>query len=403
MPVRSLLRKGLVMIPVHSFDMSSPNPIKHWRERGSRVLHALVDAPLQGLLGRQHRAQHQPGAGPGVLFISPDAVPTSVCLVRIDGQELERIDQPSLAEVKAARERGGRLWLDVSGFADDGQLREIGELFQLHPLTLADVVNVDRQTKVDALEDGALIITQVLQLGSPQEDPGVVQLGLVMMDGVLLSFRERHGPLFEPVLERMERSTSRLRTEDLDYLAQALLDVAVDAAFPVVEVLAERIDAIEDDIMAGKGQGLLIEIHRQRRALITLGRLLWRQRDLMARLLRDEQVFRRQTQMYLRDVYDRTVQLLDMVETTRELAASLLEIHLSISANRSNQIMKTLTIMASIFIPLTFIAGVYGMNFEWMPELGWKAGYPAALLLMLGVAVVLLLWFRQRGWLQDER
>lgn len=382
--------------------MNSVNPLKQWRDLGGRVLHAVVEAPLQRLLGRQHHAQHQPGAGPGVLFIAPDAVATQLRLVRVDHEGVERIDQPSLAEVQAARERGGRLWLDVSGFADDRTLRDIGEVFQLHPLTLADLVNVDRQTKVDVLDDSSLIITQVLQLGAPQEDPGVVQLGLVMAGDVLLSFRERPGPLFDPVLERLNRPTSRLRSEELDYLAQALLDVAVDAAFPVVELLAERIDAIEDEIMAGHGQRRMMEIHRQRRALIALGRLLWRQRDLMARLLRDEQIFRRPTQIYLRDVYDRTVQLLDMVETTRELAASLVEIHLSTSANRSNQIMKTLTIMASIFIPLTFIAGVYGMNFDIMPELQWRYGYLLALVLMLVVAVGLLAWFYRRGWLRSD-
>jgi magnesium transporter len=164
-------------------------------------------------------------------------------------------------------------------------------------------------------------------------------------------------------------------------------------------MLADQIDLVEEKVMDGQGQASMSEIHSHRRVLIMLGRLFWRQRDLLARLLRDEEIFRQETQIFLRDVYDGTVQLLDMVETTRELAASLVEIHLSISANRSNQIMQTLTITASIFIPLTFIAGIYGMNFEVMPELSHPLGYPAVLALMLTVSAGLLLWFRRRGWL----
>lgn len=382
--------------------MSTPGPFRQWRDLGSRFLHSMIEMPIQRLLGRQHPSRHRPGAGPGTLFIAPDAAPTRIRLVRIDAEGVERLDQPDAAAIEQARRRGGRLWLDVTGFADDELLRELGRLFDLHPMTLADLVNVNRQSKVDTVGETGLIITQILQLGADDHPPDIVQLGLVMQGDVLLSFRERAGPLFDPVLERLERPTSRLRSEPMDYLGQALLDVAVDAAFPVVEALADRIDDIDDRIMAGEGQQLMVEIHGQRRALITLSRLLWRQRDLMARLLRDETVFRRETQIYLRDAYDRTIQLLDMIETTRELAASLVEIQLSISANRSNQIMKTLTIMASIFIPLTFVAGVYGMNFEWMPELGWKAGYPLVLLFMLIVSLGLLLWFRRRGWLGDD-
>lgn len=173
----------------------------------------------------------------------------------------------------------------------------------------------------------------------------------------------------------------------------------MEASYPVVEALADQLDEAEEAVMSGRGQSMLGDIQSQRRALIALGRIFWRQRDPMARLLRDAEIFRSETHIYLRDVYDSTVQLMDMVETTRELAASLLEIHMSISANRTNEVMKTLTIMASIFIPLTFIAGIYGMNFENMPELAQPWGYFVALGIMAAVAGGLLLWFRRRGWL----
>jgi magnesium transporter len=374
--------------------------LQQLQDLARRFVRSVVETPIHHIFGQPQRSgQREPGAPPGTLFIADDAAATQVRLWRIDDTGVEFLDDPDTQDISKTRLKGGRIWLDVAGFADDERIRAIAELFDLHPMVLADLINVDRQTKVNTLDEQALIVLQMLHLESADQRPGLGQLGLLLEDDLLISFRERPEDIFTPVLERLDRPTSRLRKQPLDYLACALLNLAVEASFPVVEALADRIDEAEDQVMVGRGNELLADIHRQRRALITLGRIFWRQRDLMGRLLRDEEIFRRETHLYLRDVYDCTVQLMDMVETTRELAASLVEIHLSISANRSNEIMKTLTIMASIFIPLTFIAGVYGMNFEWMPELTWPWGYPAVLSLMLGVSIGLLLWFRHRGWL----
>ena len=364
----------------------------------------MIDTPIMELFGRRaHRSAQGGGHAPGTLFVDPDSAATQVQLWRIGDHGIEHVEDPDIDTLATARKGPGRLWVDIAGFADDERIRAIGSLFDLHPVVLADLVNIDRKTKVNALDQQALIVIQALHLAAEHQQPGLGQMGLLIGDDWLLSFRERPDPLIDPVLARLERPTSRLRSEPLDYLACALLDVAIDGSFPVVEALADQIEQAESQVMQGKGQDLLSEIHGQRRALITLGRLFWRQRDLIARLLRDDEIFRQSTHIFLKDVYDCTVQLLDMVETTRELAGSLVEIHLSISANRTNQIMKTLTIMASIFIPLTFIAGVYGMNFERMPELSSPWGYPAVLLLMLGVSGGLLLWFRRRGWLGSPR
>jgi magnesium transporter len=380
--------------------MSVTDHLSQLKDVSLGLIRYLVETPVHSLFGRG-RAQHRmPGSAPGTLFIAADAATTRVTLRRLDGATVETIEQPDDEQIRAARLAGGRLWLDVVGFADDARLRQIGELFALHPLTLADLVNAERQTKVEALASGHLITLQVLDSSREGGSPGLAQMGIVLDGDVLLSFRERPGRLLDPILVRLDRSVSRLRSEPLDYLASALIDISVDASFPVIEALADRIDELEEQVMSGSGHSVMADIHQQRRALISLGRLFWRQRDLMARLLRDEEIFRRETWIYLRDVHDRTIQLLDMVETTRELAASLLEIHLSISANRANQIMKTLTIMASIFIPLTFVAGVYGMNFAWMPELEHPWGYPGVLLLMLLISLGLLFWFWRRGWLR---
>ena len=380
--------------------MSVENQLHHIRDLGSRFVRAIVDKPFMELLGRPaHRSGMETGQAPGTLYIDPDASDTRIRLWLINETEVIYLDNPTIDSIEEMRARPGRLWVDLAGFADDARIRAVGELFGLHPVVLADLVNIDRKTKVNTLDEQALIIIQALHLSHTDPRPGLGQMGLLLGDNWLLSFRERPDPLINPILARMERPSSRLRSQPIDYLASALLDVAVDASYPVVEALADQLDVAEEAVMAGRGQSMLGNIHDQRRALIALGRIFWRQRDLMARLLRDEEIFRRETHIYLRDVYDCTVQLMDMVETTRELAASLVEIHLSISANRTNEVMKTLTIMASIFIPLTFIAGIYGMNFEHMPELAHPWAYFAVLGFMGAVAGGLLLWFWRRGWL----
>lgn len=379
------------------------NPLHGWSEQGPRWLRKVIDTPLRRMLGRHHQLKHQPGAGPGELFIAPDAAATVIRLFHLpDTGELRIIDVAQLDDIRDALAGGGRLWLDVTGFADEAKLRELATMFDLHSMALADMVNVERQFTVDVQERHGVVVTQVMHATAESDQPALIQLGLVLGASFLISFRERPGALFDPIVTRIQRTTSRLRSEGLDYLAQALLDVVVDAGFPVVEMLADRVDALEERLLDPKIEVPILEIHGQRRALITLARLLWRQRDLMARLLREDQLFRPETRVYLRDLHDRTVQLLDMIETTRDLAASLVEIHLSISANRSNQIMKMLTVIASIFIPLTFIAGVYGMNFKFMPELQWQYGYPLVISIMLVVALGLLAWFYRLGWLKRD-
>lgn len=380
--------------------MSVSEQLQHWQKASTRVWESLARKPLSAWFGRpepllSRGRVHEPGR----LDRPSNAAATRITLWHFGSDGLQRHDNARLETLQAAEAQGGRRWIDVSGFSDLDAIRALGSHLDLHALTLADLVNVERQTKSDDLGERMLIVMQLPHLAGADGDTPLSQLGWLISPDLLVTFREQPGDLFDSVLARMDRPGSRLRSAPLDYLACALLDVAMETGFPVVERLAEQLDQIEEAVMAGQGQNVLGRIHAQRRALITLGRLFWRQRDLMARLLRDESHFHKTTRIYLRDAYDQAVQLLDMTETTRELAASLLEIHLSISANRTNQVMKTLTIMASIFIPLTFVAGVYGMNFEHMPELSWPWAYPAILGLMLATAGGLLYWFRRRGWL----
>jgi len=377
--------------------MSITDQLNQLQDLGRRFVRQLVELPAQHLLGiGRSGARRPPGTVPGTLFIDPDATPTRLTAVCFRAGEVETLTDPDLATLQRARARCDRIWLDVTGFGSDQMLKDIGREFELHAMMLADLVNREPQTKTDSANGVHLVITQVPLLDPDSGQPGLDTLGLALGKDWLLSFRERQSGLFLPIYERLENPESRLRTDPLDYLAYALLDIAIDSLFPVLEAIAARIDQSEDRVLEGRGSEILPEIHDQRRALIALGRLCWRQRDLLSRLLREEAMFRPQLRIYLQDVHDRTTQLHDMVEATRELAASLVELHMSLSAQRSNQAMQTLTVMASIFIPLTFIAGIYGMNFENMPELGWEWGYFAALGLMAAIGIGLYLWFRRR-------
>jgi len=377
--------------------MSITDQLAQLQDLSKRFVRQLVELPVQHLLGVGHSgARRPPGTVPGTLFIDPDATPTRLTAVCFRGTEVETLTNPDLAALQQARARSDRIWLDVTGFGSDQLLKDIGGEFELHPMMLADLVNREPQTKTDSANGVHLVVTQVPLLDPDSGQPGLDTLGLALGKDWLLSFRERQSGLFLPIYDRLENPESRLRTDPLDYLAYALLDVTIDSLFPVLEAIAARIDQSEDQVLEGRGSEILPEIHDQRRALIALGRLCWRQRDLLSRLLREETMFRAQLRIYLQDVHDRTTQLQDMVETTRELAGSLIELHMSLSAQRSNQAMQTLTVMASIFIPLTFIAGIYGMNFENMPELGWRWGYFAALGLMAVIGIGLYLWFRRR-------
>jgi len=371
--------------------------LNHIQDLGKRFVRQFVELPAQHLLGiGRSNVRRLPGTTPGTLFIDPAAAPTRLRVVCFNAGDVRTLDNPDLATLDQARRSSERIWVDVTGFGSDRLLSQIGKRFGLHPLTLADLVNREPQTKCDRIVGVQLVVTQVPQLDPDNGHPGLGPLGLAWGDGWLLSFRERGSSLFAPIHERLDREPSRLRTEPLDYLAQALLDVAVDSFFPVIEAIAARIDESENAVLDGRGAGVIPDIHDQRRALISLSRLCWRQRDLLARLLREEAGFRPEIRIYLQDVHDRTIQLQDMVDATRELAASLVELHLLISTQHSNRVMETLTIMASIFIPLTLISGIYGMNFEYMPELRWPWGYPMALGLMVIVGLGLYGLFRLR-------
>jgi magnesium transporter len=226
------------------------------------------------------------------------------------------------------------------------------------------------------------------------------QISLFLLPGAVLTFQEVHGDAFEPVRERVRRGTGRIRRAGADYLAYALVDALVDQFFPLMERLGERIEALEEELVDRPEPETLQAIYRLRRELLLLRRAAWPEREVLGALHRGEtKLVRPETQVFLRDAYDHAVQVLEILETYRELAGSMLDVYLSSLSHRMNEVMKVLTIIATIFIPLTFVAGIYGMNFQYMPELTWRWAYPVVLGAMTAIGLALVWYFRRRGWI----
>lgn len=294
------------------------------------------------------------------------------------------------------------LWIDVVGLADAESIQSIGTRFGLHHLALEDVVNVHQRPKVEDYEDHLYIVLRMATSGTPSDTE---QVSIFLSKAVVVTFQERTGDSFEPVRQRIRQGKGRIRGKQADYLVYALIDATVDGYFPVLDVGGETLGTLEDEVVISPQPEHVEHIHSQKRNLLALRRAIWPTRDLLSALLRDEfDLVSDETRVYLRDVHDHTVQLIDIIETYREIASGLVDAYLSSQSTRLNEIMKFLTIMSTVFLPLTFVTGLYGMNFDtaspWnMPELAWRFGYPFALMLMAGAAVGLLYLFWRRKWI----
>jgi magnesium transporter len=292
-------------------------------------------------------------------------------------------------------------WIDIEGLGNLDVMREIGRLLDLHPLALADIVNVPQRPKVELYGDRLLCICHMAMLDAAGEID-FEQVSLVLGPGFVVSFQEKSGDVFDPVRQRIRSPQMRIRRMGADFLAYALVDAVVDGYFPVIEKIGEGLDQLEDEVLAKASRRTLGRIHGIRRLLLQLHRIQWRQRDAIASLWRDETFpIGEPVRPFLRDVYDHAFVVLDAIETFRDLSVSLMDVYLSAASNRMNEVMKTLTLVATVFIPLTFLVGVYGMNFDVMPELRWRWGYATIWAVMLAIGGAILLWFRRRGWLGD--
>jgi magnesium transporter len=315
------------------------------------------------------------------------------------------VHEEPLADVAAIPETlddWSMVWINVVGLGDEATLRQIAERFGLHRLAVEDVVNVHQRPKVEAYGELLFIVIRKARYTEFLESE---QVSLFLGDGFVLTFQERSDHSFEGVRERIRHGRGRIRHAGADYLAYALIDAVVDGYYPVLERYGERIEALEGEVLEQPTPSTVRQVHQMKRELLALRRAIWPKRDAINLLLRDENGrISDETRIHLRDCYDHTIQIIDMLETLRELASGLMDMYLSSVGHRMNEIMKVLTIFAAIFIPLSFIAGLYGMNFDTslpgnMPETKWPYGYFVALGLMAAVASGLLLCFRHMGWI----
>lgn len=350
----------------------------------------------------------QPGI-PGTLSIDVDAAPPVIFLFDYNATALTCQQLATPEESLPYLDTDSVSWVDVQGLGSEKIWQQLGQVFKLHPLVLEDIVNVPQRPKVEEYEDQLVIIARMVIPKESGYGFYSEQVSFVLGKHYLLTVQEesKHD-CFEQVRMRIRHNKGNLRKQGADYLAYTLIDSIIDGFFPVLEAYGEYIEDLESEVVTNPTRQTLQKIYRVRRELLTLRRAIWPQRDAINSLIRDDkELITDHVHIYLRDCYDHAVQVLDMVETYRELTSGLMDVYLSAVGNKMNEIMKLLTVISSIFIPLTFIAGVYGMNFNTeksplnMPELSWYWGYPLCLASMVAIAAGLVYFFWRRGWFEN--
>ncbi len=340
----------------------------------------------------------RPGSSPGIVVTAPEAFAPTIDVIGFGPDGVDEGKGVSLAECEPYLAKWPFVWIDVSGLGDAALIESIGKRFDIHGLTLEDIANTSQRAKIEDFDSYLYIVCRSADL----TDRGlfVEQMSLVVTAKVLITFQEEPGDCFGAVRERLRRGRGHMRTQGTGYLTYALLDAVVDSYFPVVERLGDELERIEERLLLRPNEDDVASIHSVKRDLLILRRSIWPHREALASLARDDYpLFSHEVQKFMRDAYDHVIQITDIVETYREVCADLRELYLSSVSNRMNEVMKVLTIIATIFIPLTFIVGVYGMNFDYMPELRMHNGYLVTWIVMLAITVGMLVWFVRNGWI----
>lgn len=372
--------------------------------KNKQMRNAVIHLPRRNWKRPTRRTR--PGEIPGTVVAHPDALPSTIRVIQYDA---DRCDESEFSDsdwadgvLEPFTNKHGVTWIDVSGLGNAEVIQELGRQFGLHPLALEDVANTHQRAKVEMYGDHLFFVARAFRQGTNETEQVATFLG----NAFVITFQEGGFDCFASVRQRIQASRGRVRVCDADYLLYALLDTIIDGYFPVLEEHGERLDALDDRISTSGERMLIDQIHHTRNALLSVRRAVWPLREAINSLIRDSgDLISDDTDLYLRDCYDHTIQIIDVIETDREMCADLRDFYLTVASNRMNQVMKFLTIIATLFIPLSFIAGLYGMNFNtkasnWnMPELNWTWGYPFALGLMATMATGLIYFFWRRGWL----
>ncbi len=367
----------------------------------------VADHPVSNAVGKVmgrlvSRVRKAPGSTPGSLVHTGQRKVDNVRIRLID-YDADRIVEETVGSIQECfehTEKDSVSWVNVDGLHDVDVLEQVASRFNIHRLALEDVLSTSQRTKTEAYEDHFLVILKMLSFDEATESVVAEQVSLIVGPGYLFSFQESHGDVFENVRERLRKTKGRIRSRGTDYLAYALMDAIVDSYFRILESIGDRIEEIEESVLDEPSIDVMHRIHHLKREVLILRRAVWPLRESLGQLYRGEMPqVKEETQVFFRDVYDHAVQVIDTVETLREVLSGTMDLYMSGVSNRMNEVMKVLTIIATIFIPLSFFAGLYGMNFEYMPELGVRWAYPALLAFMFTVGVGMLWQFRRKGWL----
>lgn len=352
-----------------------------------------------------NKRYHSPGTPPGTLVEEREAGRFTLRLIDYTDVDYVEKELATADECKPYLSQPTTTWVHMQGQAQADVVKGIGELFGLHALAMEDVLNIGQRPKIEEYEEH-LFIVMSMPVAYCEGCVSMVQISLFMGRGYIVSFAHGASDPFEPIRKRLRKRSGRIRARQQDYLLYAVLDLIVDQSFPILESFGEKIEILEDEVLTTPTKTTLEHIHVLRRELLLLRRFLWPQREVLNYLLRGEHpLVREDTLMYLRDCYDHNIQIMDLIENYRDMAASMLDVYLSSVSHHLNEIMRVLTMIATIFIPLTFIVGIYGMNFGggsdsvWaMPELRWTYGYPMVWGIMIAVVAGMLLYFKRKDW-----
>lgn len=349
------------------------------------------------------KSSHKAGLPPGTLIHIGERKTERATISRIIYSEKdyeEKIDI-SIEEAVDNADPNSITWINVDGIHDTDVISRLGAHFKLHPLLLEDIVNTSQRPKLEDFdEEYIFFVSKMLTYEEDQGRISIEQLSMVIGKDFVLSFQEAPGDVFDQLRERIRSSKGKIRKMGTDYLAYAMIDAIVDNYFIILEKNGERLEDLQEEVLGAPTPEILNSIQQMKRDMIRFRRSVWPLREAISAMERGENVLiTKGVEFYLRDLYDHTIQVLETVETFRDMISGILDLYLSSISNRMNQVMKVLTIIATIFIPLTFIAGIYGMNFEAMPELKWRYGYLAVWVVMISIGIVMLIGFKKRKWL----
>lgn len=346
------------------------------------------------------RASKKAGLSPGTLIYVGEkrTEKVSISIIDYDGETLQEKKVQDIEECLPFRDAPTVTWINIDGLHDIRIIEEVGNHFGIHPLVLEDIVHTGQRPKMEDFDTYVYIVLKMLY--NRENEIVEEQVSLILGPNFVFTFQEKEGDIFEPIRERIRSGKYRIRKSRSDYLAYSIMDVVVDNYFVILEGLGEKLEEVEDVLLNNPSGETLQHIHELKRKMLSLRRSVWPLRELISGLERTESILvQKNTVVYLRDVYDHTIQVIDTIESFRDMLSGMLDIYLSSLSNRMNEVMKVLTVIATIFIPLTFLAGVYGMNFQYMPELKWHWAYPVLWVVMLGVGITMFIFFRRKKWI----